>query len=119
MLPSLAAVGGLVNSVSGREIGPAQSFSAAHINNFGIGWRNRQRANRACGLPVENRQPSLALVGGFPNAAVVYAYVEDVGLAGNAANGNRAPAAKRPNHPPAHLRVEIGIKLLCSSGRDQ
>jgi hypothetical protein len=36
MLPGVARVGGFVNAVARRKVGPAQAFPAADINDFGI-----------------------------------------------------------------------------------
>src|SRR5205823_4836878 len=80
MLPGLAGVGGFVDAVAGGEVGAAQSFAAAHVNNFGIGGRDGQRADGLRGLIVENGRPGLAGVGGLPDAAVVHANVENIGL---------------------------------------
>src|SRR5205085_6909428 len=79
MLPGLAGVGGFVDAIAGREVGAAQSFAAAHVNNFRIGGRDGQRADGLRGLVVENGQPSLAEVGGLPNASVIDADVENIG----------------------------------------
>ena len=36
VLPATARVGRLVNSISGRKIGPPQSFAAAHVDDVRI-----------------------------------------------------------------------------------
>src|SRR5205807_2515992 len=92
---------------------------AAHVNNFGIGGRDGQRADGLRGLVVENRQPSLAEVGGLPHTAVVDANVKNIGLAGDAAGGDGAPTAERADHAPAHFLEKIGIELGGGDGAEE
>src|SRR5713226_8931636 len=112
MRPSLSGIGGFVDTVAGREIRALQPFAAAHVNDIGIGGSNRQRADGAAGLVVENRIPSVAEVGGLPDAAVDGGHVENVGLVWHARDGHGAASAKRTDAAPAHFGVEVLIELL-------
>ena len=97
----LPRVGGFVDAVADGEIGPLQAFAAADVDDVGIGRRDGERADGAGRLIVEDRLPGAAVVGGLPDAAVVDADVEDVGLAGHAGRPDGAAAAERADHPPA------------------
>ncbi len=110
--PRFSRVGGLVDSVAGREIRTLQAFAAAHVNDVRIGRCNRQRANRARGLVIENRIPGVAKIGALPDAAIDGGHVENVGLVRHAGDGHGAASAKRPDAAPAHLGVELLIELL-------
>ena len=89
MLPGVAGVGGLVNAVAGGEIGTAQAFAAADVNDVGIGGRDGDGADGAGGLGVEDRDPGVAEVGGLPDSAVVGRHVENILMSGNAGDGRR------------------------------
>ncbi len=117
VLPSPAAVGGFVDSISGREIGALEPFAAADVDDVGVGRGHSDAADGASGLVVEDRLPGAAGVGGLPNTAVVDADVKQVRPAGHAGRAVGAPAAKRPNHPPAQLAVQIRIERAI--GRDR
>src|SRR5205807_6767642 len=69
MRPGAPGVGGFIDSVAHRKIGPVQAFAAADINDVGIGGRYRYRADRTSGLIVKDRIPSAAIVIGLPHAA--------------------------------------------------
>ena len=107
--PGLAGVGRFVDAVSGGKIRPLQAFAAAHVDDIRIGRGDRDRADRAGGLLVEDGIPRAAVVVGLPDAAVAHADVEDVRLAGDARGGTGAPASQGSDGPPAHFREQIGI----------
>src|SRR5205823_14304730 len=73
--------------------------------------RDGQRADGLRRLIIENGRPSLAEVGGLPDAAVVNANVKDIGLGRNAGRGDGASATEGADHSPAHLLKQIGIEL--------
>ncbi len=77
-----------------------------------IGGRDDDGADGAGGLLVEDGLPGAAVVGGLPDAAVDRADVEDVGLAGNAAQGASATAAEGADVAPAHLGERLGVDVL-------
>src|ERR1700690_895593 len=112
MLPGAPRVGRLVNAVADGEIGPAQAFSAAHIDNIGIRRRYRQRSDGAGRLAIEDRVPGSAEVRRLPNAAVVWSHVEDVLVLRNAGDRHRAAAAKWPDQPPMKLLIERWVIWL-------
>ena len=58
------------------------------------------------GWLVEERRPGRAVVGGAPDAAVIEADVEDVGLAGHAGERPRAAGPGRSDGAPVHLGIE-------------
>ena len=59
-----------------------------------------------------------AEVVGLPDAAVVDADVEDVGLVGNAGGADGAAAAERSDHAPFQAGIELGIEGLCRQNAD-
>ena len=102
----LPRVGGLVDAVAVGEIGPLQALAAADVDDVRVGRRDGEGADGAGRLVVEDRLPGAAVVGGLPDAAVVDADVEDVGLAGHAGGADGAAAAERADHAPAQAGVE-------------
>ena len=70
MRPGLAGVGGFVDAVAGRQVGALQAFAAADVDDVRIRWRQRDRADRAGRLVVEDRNPGASVVGRLPDAAV-------------------------------------------------
>ena len=114
MPPGLAAVGGFVHPVAHRKIRPLHSFAAAGVNDVRIGRSNRERADGAGGLVIEDRMPGAADIVRLPNAAVVRSHIEHIGLRGDARGGHGAAAAKRPDRPPAQAG-----KIGCEGLRNQ
>ena len=112
MLPGLAGVSGFVHAIAHGQVRALQALAAAGIDHVGIGGRDRQRADGAGGLPVEDRQPHVAGVGRLPNAAVDRGHVKDVGHVPHAGDGDGASAAKGADHPPLHLAIQVGVELL-------
>src|SRR5579871_2529131 len=102
VLPGLAAVGGLVNAVAGGQVRALQPLAAANIED---GRVRRSHGQGAGQLPVEERHPDVAVVGGLPDAAVVDADVKDVRMAGHAGGADGPAAAERPDHAPAQAGV--------------
>src|ERR1019366_7390512 len=75
-------------------------LARADVEDVGIRRRDRDRADRADGLAVENRPPVRAAVGGLPHAPGDRAEVEDLRLAGDAGHGEHAPAAEGTDEAP-------------------
>ena len=73
------------------------------VDDVRVRRRDGDRADRAGRLIVEQRHPVGAVVGRSPDAAVVEAGVEDVGLARNAGQRAGASGARRADVAPAHL----------------
>src|SRR3954447_25917954 len=92
-----------------------QSFTAADINNVGIGWRNCDRADRCRWLVIKNRLPRPAVINRFKNAAVHRRHVENVRLRRHSADGACPPAAIRSNIPPTQNGIELSRARLANS----
>src|ERR1700757_755667 len=105
MRPSLAGVGGFVNAITDGKIGTREAFAACDINDIRVRRGDRDCTDRLRGLRIEDRQPSAAVVGGFPNAAIDGADIENVRLARDAGQSARAATAKWPDHAPAQLLI--------------
>ena len=112
MTPGLAPVDGLVHAVAGGKIGTLQSFAGAHVDDVGVGRRERDGADGTGGLVVEDGLPGAADVVRLPHAAIVHADVEDVGLGGNAGGADGAPAAEGADVAPAESGVVCGGERL-------
>ena len=109
--PRFACVGGLVHSVSMRNVAANAGLPGAGINYIGIGIRNGDRANRGDGLFFEKRIPGITSIRGFPNATGHCAEVIGVRLRWNASNCNYAAAPERPNarrHARPTLKKVLG-----------
>ena len=117
MRPGRARVGGLVDAIAHRKIGTMQSFAAAHVDDIRIGGRDRDRADRAGRLVIEDRIPCAAEVVGLPHAAIHRADVEDIRLAGNAAIRARAPSAKRTDVAPMHLARDCEVSICWANNK--
>ena len=112
MLPARPGVGRLVDAVADREIRTLQPLAAADVDDVGIGWRDRDRADRLRRLPVEERRPRQPVIGRLPDAAVVDADVEHVRLLRHAGRADRASAAVWADGAPAHRVVEGRVDVL-------
>src|SRR5256885_1503086 len=102
-----------------REVRALQPFAAADVDDVGIGWGDRERADRAGRLAVEQRRPGAPIIRGPPYAAVVDADVEEVGLTRHARPRHRATTAKRADRPPVELVEERRVVLLGLCDRRQ
>ena len=112
MGPGLTGVGGLVDTVAGRQVGSLETLATSYIDDVRIRQGDGDGTDRAGGLVVEDRSPDAAVVGRLPDAAVDDADVEHVGLTGNPRCGLRATTPERPDHAPMHLVEQVGIVLL-------
>ena len=101
--PRLAAVGGLVDAVAGGEVGPLQALAAAHVDDVGIRRGDRDGADRAGRLAVEDGRPGPAVIVGPPHASVHRSDVEEAGLSRHSGGGLGAPAAVGADRAPAQL----------------
>ena len=119
MRPGLAGVGGFVDAVADRKIGPMQSLAAADINDVGIGRSNCDGADGLRGLVIEDGIPGAAVVVRLPDAAVHLADVKHIRLAGNSRGGAGAPATKRPDHAPVQILISVfgNLRPACSSSQ--
>src|SRR5579859_317679 len=98
--PGFAGVGGFVDAVADREIWTREAFAASDIDNVRIRGRDGDGADGLRGLIIEDWRPGAAVVVGFPDAAIHLTHVENVWLAGHAAGGARAAAARGTDHAP-------------------
>jgi len=110
--PGPSRVAGFVDPVAHREVRALQPFAAADVDDVGIGRGNRERADRAGRLAVEQRRPGAPVIRGPPYAAVIDADVEQVGLTRHARRRHRAAAAKRADRAPVQLGEERRVVLL-------
>src|SRR4029077_632583 len=113
MSPSFSRVRGFVDSVTHREVGAMQAFAAGDINDIGIRSGYGDGANRLGGFVVEDGYPSTAVIVRLPDAAVNLPHVENIRLAGNAGGGAGAASAKRANHAPVEILIDVLGNLLC------
>src|SRR5262249_62035351 len=95
--------------------GSAPPSPAADKSGGEIGRRARQGPAGAGRLIIEDRVPGAAEIVGLPDAAIIDADVEDIGLLAHAPRAHGAPAAERTDHAPAHAVVELGRQLLAIS----
>jgi hypothetical protein len=110
--PRLAGVGRLVDPVTGREVGALQPFPAADVHDVRVRRSERDRADRAGRLIVEDRDPGTSEVGGLPDTTVDDADVEDVRLIGNPGRGFGTASAMRANHSPTQCGEQLRVDLL-------
>src|SRR5262249_29122987 len=68
MLPGLAGVLGLVDTVAGSDVAPDVRLAGADVDHARIGRRQRNRPARRDRLVVEDRLPDVAAVAPFPHA---------------------------------------------------
>ena len=113
LLPRASGVGGLVDAVADRQVGTNNAGACPHIDDVGIRRRNRDRADRSCGLIVEQRHPVGAVISRPPDPAIVEAGVERVGLTRDASRRTRASSAGGTDIAPAHSRKERRLRCDC------
>src|ERR1035437_3231469 len=70
VLPRLAGVGGFVHAVALHDVAAQLGFAHADVDHVGVRFRHRHGAHRGTfQLPVGDRTPSEAAIGGLPEAA--------------------------------------------------
>ena len=84
VLPGLAAIDGLVNSIAMRNIAADASLSCAYVNNVWVRWRDGDAADGGGSLLVKHRSPGDRAIGGLPDAAARRAEVIGCRIAGDA-----------------------------------
>ena len=104
--PCAAGVGGLVDAVTRRQVGPVQAFAAPDVDDVRIGGGHGDRSDGSGGLVVEDRHPGAPGVGRFPDAAVHRRHVEGVRLAPVPGRGHRPAGPMRADVAPFHLGEE-------------
>ena len=118
VFPALAAVVRAKHAVSGGDVVARLDLAGADVDHVRIRRRDRDRADRRRGLPVEDRNPGPARVFRLPDASRGGAEVIRGGRVRDALGAGRPAAAKRPDQPPAHVGIERGIEGLCEGGAD-
>ncbi len=106
MLPRRSRINGFVNSIPIRDVGIEIIFPAPHINDARIRRRKRQCPNRRDRLLVENWLPHRSAIGRLPHASAIRPEIINARISRHTSHGIHFPAAKRPNHPPFHFRIE-------------
>jgi hypothetical protein len=104
MHPRRPRIGRAVNSIAYRKIRPMQPLAARNIDDVVVRGRHRDRPNRLGVLAIEDRLPRPPVVVRLPHPAVHLPDVKDVRLVRHTRRRPRPSPAKRPNHPPPHLR---------------
>ena len=107
--PIRTGVGGLVHAVAVGDLRPHVRLAGPDINDAGIRRRHRDSADRRHRLRVEDRKPGAARVGRLPDAAPDGSEIEDVDLSWHSGDAVHAPAAERPDQPPAQSGVQRRI----------
>ena len=119
MRPRFSRIGGFVDSVADRKIGPVQSFAAGDVDDVRIRRRDCNGADRLRGFVIEDGIPCAAVVVRLPHSAVHLSHVKHVGLAGHAGGSAGASAAKGPNHPPVQIVISVFGNLRPACGGEK
>src|SRR6516165_6512266 len=105
MPPRLTAISGFVNAISLNDVAAQLRFAHADVDNIGVGWRDRYRADRgALKKGIGNRVPGGSPVSGSPKPAASGAEIILKGTGSTAGYGERAPSAERADIAPAKCR---------------
>ena len=112
VLPALAAVSGLVDTVANDDVAADEALTSARPHDVGIARRDRQRADRLHRLIVENRAPVDAAIGALEDPARRCSDQVRVGVARHADNGAHS-VADRSDVAIAQPVECIGPELLC------
>jgi hypothetical protein len=102
-VPGPAGVGRAIQAPALRDVRTHVGLSGADVDHAGIRSGDGERADRAHRHVVEDRLPGAAGVEALPDATVHRAEVVMVGLAGHTRDREHAPAAERPDEPPAQV----------------
>src|SRR6185503_10389496 len=99
-------VAGLEHTEACRNIVARFRLPCADVDDFGIGWRNRQRADRGGWAILEQRCPRASGIIGLPHAAASRTEVEGIRLRWHALNNCRPSRAKRTQLPPMQVAIQ-------------
>ena len=89
-----------------RDVAVDGVHARSHINDVRIGRRQRQRSDRWRGLSVENRFPRHSAIRRLPHSSAIRAQVINGRASRHARHPIHLSRAKRPDHPPLHLRIQ-------------
>src|SRR5947209_2682665 len=118
MLPGLARVGGLVDSVALVDRPAADLVARSHIHDVRVGRRDLYGADAGDLFDgVENGIPRFPGAGGFPNASGGNAHVKHARLADGAADGGDASPSEGADVSPLEPLQELGIEAFSASNR--
>src|SRR5882757_3225092 len=109
--PRLARIGGLVDTIAGREIWPLQTLCAGNIDDVRLALGHGNGPDRAGRLTVPYAVPRRAGISRLPDTAVHGAQVKGGWLTGNAGQRTRTTRSHRANLTPLHVRIKLRIDL--------
>src|SRR5450759_4908740 len=107
--PGLARIGRFVDAVTGREVGPLNTFARPDVDHVRIRRGDGKIADRSCRLLVKDWCPHVPGIRGLPHTAVVHPDVKHVRLTSNSGSADRAPAAEGSDHAPLETLSLIHI----------
>src|SRR5262249_19489608 len=117
VLPALAGVGGLENSVAFHDVAANTGFAGTGEDDVRVRLRDRNVAHRGDLFFVGNRFPRRAAIGGLPNTASHRPEVESGRVAGSARDRQHASGAIGPNRSPGEPLPAIFFLFFCGGGR--
>jgi len=109
VLPARAPIGRLEDAIADRQVRPVKSLAGADIDDVGMRRRHRHIAHRTGGRIVEDRVPGATEVVRLPDAAVVHADVEDVGLRRDPNATDRTAGAEGSDRAVPQLLVQSRV----------
>src|SRR5262249_37241796 len=115
-LPGMAAVARAVHPVTLGDVRAHVGLAGSHEDHARVRWGDREGADRAYGHGVEDRLPGAAGIESLPDSSVDRSEVEVVGLAGDARDGQHAPASERTDEAPLEILKQGGIHRTGESG---
>src|SRR6266550_245672 len=86
-----------------------QSFAAADINDFRIGNRHCDGADRTGWLIIKNRLPRPPIICRLEHAAIDLRHVKDIWLRKNAGDRASPTAAERSDVAPSQRAIKTGV----------
>ena len=109
MGPGPSAVGAAVDAVADGDVAPRAGGAGPDVDDVGIGWRHRHRADGADREVVIGKvRPRDSGVDGLPHPATGRAQVEHVGLVRDPGDRRHSPAARGPHHPEVNVLENLG-----------
>ena len=112
VVPSLSAVYALVNPVADAQIRSLEPFAAPDEDGVGSRGGDRHASDGSGRLVVEDREPGPAIVGRFPDPAVVDADEKLVRTARDPSSSDGSSASMGADAPPTQMLGEHGVDGL-------
>src|SRR5437899_12534418 len=94
--PAPPTVGGLVDPVAHRQVGPLPAFAAPDVQHVRVRWGDGDRADRTGRLIVEAPRPRASVLSPLPPTAAFSGDVEHFAVIRDAHDFYVVAAAKRP-----------------------